>query len=93
MFNSKKISQLEQQVKRLDERLLAIEKHPIECFAVGNSVPENTYIAMFSTQIEAIKEYLKLDIVWNWADDPNIAPPEHPKIRVWKAVKKSKKKH
>lgn len=54
-------------------------------------LPENSNLYHIINRLIAIQEYLKLDIKWEWQNDPNRLPEPHPQIKVWKAYERKTK--
>ena len=65
-------------------------KDKLKQFDQGAAIPENSNFYQVVNRLIAIQEYLKLDINWEWENDPSRLPEPHPRIRVWKAHKRKK---
>lgn len=101
LFNKKKIKELESRIRDLeaeDKSIWAyfeqeIKKQIYECpkyFQIGDSLPEDSCILHLYQELRAIKDYLKIDVRWQWEDDPNQPPPKPKQIRVWRAEKRKR---
>jgi hypothetical protein len=97
IFNKKKIEDLNLAIeslleieKRKDERIKKLEEI-IFGSCCGISLPESSLLSFIANDIKAIKEYLKVEVLWHWEDDPNYPPVEQPQIRVWRAEKRRSK--
>ena len=85
-----RISFLEKENKQLKESLEDLIKH--KHIFRWELPPEGTILEALAIDNQVIKDYLKIDILWHWENDPNTIPPETPKIKVWEASKKNKSK-
>jgi hypothetical protein len=54
-------------------------------------VKEGSTLHLLGTHLKAIEDYLKIDITFEWQDDPTRLPEPHPQIKVWKAYKRNTK--
>ena len=96
LFNKKKTESLERDLGVVWSRLAQQEKDLKElekprCFNVGDSLPDNSVLNAVCKVVRALEEYLKVEIKWEWEDDPMFLKPEHPKRRVWRAYRKTNK--
>ncbi len=65
-------------------------RYKLKQFDQGAAIPENSTFYQVVNRLVAIQEYLKLNIDWEWQNDPSRLPEPHPQIKVWRAVKKKK---
>ena len=81
---------LEAEIKRVVEKIYELEKEVKKprCFESGESIPENTLLNRFGHYVEAIIDFLGINIKENWIDDENFSEPQRPQRKVWKAIKK-----
>lgn len=73
----KQVSEIKKKLEQLDE---------------FGQLPENSNLYHIIKRLVAIQDYLKLDIKWEWQNDPARLPEPHPQVKVWKAYKKTKTK-
>jgi len=55
-------------------------------------VKEGSTLHLLGTHLKAIEDYLKIDIKYEWQNDPARLPEPHPQVKVWKAYKKENRK-
>jgi hypothetical protein len=100
-FNKKKIESLETDIKKLwnslsikDTEIRELKTAIIEprCFGSYDRIPENTFLNDLANHVQALENYLDVNITSEYVNDPQYLPEPPKQMRIYKATKRFKSK-
>lgn len=90
LFNRKKIEDLEKEINGLKEQIhwLREQLKKPKCLTIDDPIPDNTHLYVIGGWLDAIKDYLEIEIYQGWKMDTSSLLPGPKQRKVWMARKK-----